>query len=331
MQPKADKQIIKQLVESVRAQKCVHAYLFVGESGLFKRETAYYFATALLCENTAEAPCLKCAGCIQAQNSNNPDIIRLRRTEITSKKTVGVDEIRAVIEDVYTKPFKSDKKVYIIEDGDCLTPAAQNALLKVIEEPPEYAVFIICATDLNKILTTVKSRCVKIQFFAAAAENNVRRYVMEHYPEYMDSIGFIESFAARAVGKADDICNEEFFKMRSEVYSSLEGLLSGKNEMALLDALFTFEKYKKTKDSPDRTADAAEIMLSFLMDMLKYKSGAKIINTDYEEKMGLLLENIGTKKLSDSVEYVLYSERMARANVSGLSALRSAILGIYYN
>jgi len=330
MQPKGDKQIIKQLISSVRAKKNVHAYLFAGEKGLFKRESAYYFAEALLCENTEQAPCGACAGCIQAQSGNNPDIIRRSLSDMTSKKSIGVDEIRLIIEDVYTKPFKSEKKVYIIEDGDDLTSAAQNALLKVIEEPPPYAVFIICATDLNKILITVQSRC-RIMHFTANSASNIRLYVNEHYPQFADKSDFIESFCAGAPGKADEICSGDFFELRADVFNQLCTLLASGNEMKMLGAIKELEKYKKTKDAPDRIGEVFEIMSLFLMDMLKISTGARCINTDYEEKMRSMCRSVSRIKLINSVNSVMDSQKMMSANVSGPTALKNASLGIYYN
>lgn len=121
---KADERVLGGLIRGIGAGTHVHAYLFEGEAGLPTKETALCFAAALLCEGAGEPPCGICRSCIQSAGGNHPDLQSLSLSDITSKKSVGADEIRAVISDVYTKPFQSEKKVYIIEDGDALTPQA---------------------------------------------------------------------------------------------------------------------------------------------------------------------------------------------------------------
>lgn len=329
MQTMADEKIINTLISSVRNGKTLHSYLFIGEKGLHKRETAYYFASALLCENRESAPCGKCINCIQAESFNNPDIIKKSLADITTKKSIGVDEIRQIIEDVYVKPFKSDKKIYIFEDGDALTDAAQNALLKVIEEPPEYAVFIFCVTDESRILDTVISRCVNIRFFPSS-KDNIRGFILKNYPDKADMTDIIESLCEGRIEKAEDMLSGDFLSLRCDVFDSLRHFLLSDGEPSMLSAYANLEKYLKTKDSPDRTDSVLSVMTSFLTDLLKLSGGSEIINKDYKNQILTLYDSVGKVKIAKSADIVAKAEKMMSANVSGGSILRYVSLGIYY-
>ncbi|MBR0366407.1 MAG: hypothetical protein IJH94_06375 [Clostridia bacterium] len=152
--------ILKRLIENVKHDNNAASYIFEGPRGLHKFDAALLFAKALVCENTSVAPCCSCLACREAQSQNHPDIILVKPEK--DKKTIGVGPIRALISECGAKPFSEKHKVFIIKDGDILTPEAQNALLKVLEEPPEYAVFIIVCPDAEMLLETVRSRSVTI-------------------------------------------------------------------------------------------------------------------------------------------------------------------------
>ena len=98
------------------------------------------FCAALACQNSDVAPCGRCPACIGAKSETNPDIIYIKPKE---KKSVSVEQAREIVADAYIKPFMSTKKIYVFEDASLLNDFAQNSLLKVLEEPPEYITFII--------------------------------------------------------------------------------------------------------------------------------------------------------------------------------------------
>ena len=126
--------LMNNLIQSVRSGASSHAYIFEGDAGLGIFSSAKLFAAALTCANKASAPCGSCPSCIQAEADTNPDIIYVEKPK--DRKTIGIEPIRAVNSDAAIRPFSSARKVYIIKEGDILTPEAQNALLKTLEEPP---------------------------------------------------------------------------------------------------------------------------------------------------------------------------------------------------
>ncbi len=159
--------IVSNLKDAVTSGKAAHAYIFDGEKGMGKRTLAGIFAKALLCEEPLEnredaEPCGRCHSCIMAESGSHPDIITLVPEKESS---VGVDDIRSqVVNDVEIKPYCSPKKIYIIPDANLMTEAAENALLKTLEEPPSYAVMILLSENKNRLLPTVVSRAVCLNF-----------------------------------------------------------------------------------------------------------------------------------------------------------------------
>ncbi len=142
-----------------------HALMIVGPEGSGKHTLATEIAAAMNCENAAaqnfDLPCGICNRCKRIYSENFPDISTLSR--VSGKATIGVEEIRDFREDMFLSPTESMYKFYIIEDSDFMTPAAQNALLKVLEEPPQNVHIILLCTESDKILTTIKSRTQLVQ------------------------------------------------------------------------------------------------------------------------------------------------------------------------
>ncbi|MFA6755385.1 MAG: DNA polymerase III subunit gamma/tau [Bacilli bacterium] len=151
--------IITTLKNALITQKISHAYLFSGPRGTGKTSVARLFAKALNCEQGIGKQCNECSSCIAINEGNHPDVI-----EIDAASNRGVDEIRNLIEKVKYSPIKGRYKVYIIDEVHMMTDQAFNALLKTLEEPPSYVVFILCTTEPYKLLPTILSRCQRFEF-----------------------------------------------------------------------------------------------------------------------------------------------------------------------
>lgn len=152
--------IVKILKNVIKNDKLSHAYLFTGPRGTGKTSSAKLFAKAINCLNNKDGDaCNECENCKSFNNNSNPDII-----EIDAASNNGVDEIREIKNKVSLVPSMSKYKVYIIDEVHMLSIGAFNALLKTLEEPPEYIIFILATTEPQKIPATIISRCQRFDF-----------------------------------------------------------------------------------------------------------------------------------------------------------------------
>lgn len=152
--------IIKTLKNQIQNNNVGHAYLFCGTRGTGKTSTAKIFARAVNCEDSVnEEPCNECEVCKDILNDNNMDVI-----EIDAASNNSVDDIREIRENVKYTPAKCKYKVYIIDEVHMLSQGAFNALLKTLEEPPSYVIFILATTEPHKIPATILSRCQRFDF-----------------------------------------------------------------------------------------------------------------------------------------------------------------------
>lgn len=152
--------IVKTLKNQIREGSINHAYLFCGTRGTGKTTTAKIFSRAINCESEVdEKPCNKCTSCLSILDSSNLDVV-----EIDAASNNSVDDVREIREAVKYTPSSSRYKVYIIDEVHMLSQGAFNALLKTLEEPPSYAIFILATTEPNKIPATILSRCQRFDF-----------------------------------------------------------------------------------------------------------------------------------------------------------------------
>lgn len=145
-----------------------HAMIIDGGSSVKRGELALSLASALVCNSTEQKPCNHCNSCKKVKAGFHPDVIMVEAED--KKKTISVDVIRKMREDAYILPNEASKKIYIVKQADTMQPYAQNALLKVLEEPPKYASFILLCDYHTALLPTVLSRCVVFNIGVSALQ-----------------------------------------------------------------------------------------------------------------------------------------------------------------
>jgi DNA polymerase-3 subunit gamma/tau len=163
---------VRTTIENAITQgRIAHGYIFAGQRGTGKTTVARILARCLNCiEGPTPTPCGKCASCIEVPAGNSPDVI-----EIDAASNRGINEMRELRENVRYRPARDRYKVFIVDEAHQITTEAFNALLKTLEEPPEWAVFVMCTTEAHKIPVTIASRCQQFSFRSVDFEDLVER------------------------------------------------------------------------------------------------------------------------------------------------------------
>lgn len=215
--------IISHFRSSIEMDRISHAYIIGGEEGSGRGTLAYCFAKTLQCETGDSESCGGCKSCKQAESGNHPDIIYVTHEK---PNTISVEEIRdQVVNSMQIKPYSSRYKIYIIEEAEKMTEEAENALLKTIEEPPEYGIVIIITKNPDKLLPTIRSRCI-IVTTKPVKEKDIHNYLVENCGVDESKATFAVEYAQGNLGKAIMLAtNEEYeqliqsvIKLETEIY-----------------------------------------------------------------------------------------------------------------
>lgn len=257
---------IKEHMQSaIRLGKVSHAYIINGELGAGKKMLAGIFAKTLQCENMQDTvnPCNKCHSCIQTDSNNQPDIIWVRHEKPAS---IGVDDVRnQIISDMQIKPYSSRYKIYIIDEAEKLTVAAQNAMLKTIEEPPAYGIVIFLTTNADIFLQTILSRCVMLDL-RPISNSLVEQYLKDHYDVSDYERRFATHFAQGKIGRAKTIIEStEFAHLKQEVMS----VIRNAKDMTAGDIIAVVNEVKNYKLTID---DYLDLLAMWFRDVLLFKS-----------------------------------------------------------
>lgn len=319
--------IKEHLKSSIASGKISQAYLITGEIMQGKEFIAKVFANALLCEDRDEEgnPCGKCHPCLQVGSNSHPDIKIVTHEKPNS---VSVDDIRnQIVSDVVVRPFQSKYKIYIMNEAEKMTPQAQNALLKTLEEPPEYVVILLLSTSKTSLLPTVLSRCVQLDM-RPVEDKTVRKYLMKdlQIPDYKADI--CVAFARGNIGKARNLASsEEFDNIKNEAIRILKYIKT----MDTADMIKTLKKLEEYKVNID---DFMDIMMIWYRDILLYKAtmdaGALVFKDE-----GAEVRRIATESSYEGIEEVLNAvektKTRLKANVNFELAMELMLLAIKEN
>ena len=299
------KDILKYISSAVENNRVSHAYILNGERGSGKRMLANLFAMTLLCESGESEPCGKCHSCKQAESANHPDIIRVTHEKPNS---ISVDDIRTQVNNtVDIKPYQGPYKVYIIPQADLMTPQAQNAILKTIEEPPSYAVFLLLTENAETLLPTINSRCVMLKL-RNIKDTLIKKYLMENLeiPDYKADM--CTAFAQGNMGRAIMLANSEHF---NEIREEAVQLLKHIHEMELNEIVAAVKNISVYKLE---ITDYLDIIMIWYRDVLLYKATREIDKVVFKDQLQSIKEQ-ARKSSYEGIELILESLEKAKARL----------------
>ena len=264
----------------------------------------------LQCESGKTDPCGECKSCMQAKNANQPDIITVRHEK---PATISVDDIREQLNgDIMIKPYSSPYKVYIIPEADIMSVQAQNALLKTLEEPPEYAVIFLLTENADSLLPTIRSRCVMLKL-RNIKDKLVKKYLMEQLqiPDYQAKI--CAAFAQGNIGRAIMLAKSEHFNELKEEAIQLLKYLDEMELHEIVSAIKQINKYKL------EVTDYLDIFSIWYRDVLLYKATKDVERLVFGDQLKVIKEK-AAKSSYEGIETVLEAIEKAkvrlRANVN---------------
>ncbi|MCR4748493.1 MAG: DNA polymerase III subunit [Lachnospiraceae bacterium] len=298
--------IKEHLKNALKTGNISHAYIINGERFSGKEYIAKVFAMALQCEKHEIEPCNECHACKQALSGNQPDIIHLTHDK---PNVITVDDIREQINrDIVIKPYACDRKVYIINEAEKMNVQAQNALLKTLEEPPEYAVIIILTTNVDALLPTILSRCVVLNM-KPVEDSLVKEFLMKYVqvPDYKAEV--CAAFARGNIGKAKILASsEEFDKIKTEAIALLKHI----DEMNINEISLTIKQMNEYKLEIN---DFLDILAIWYRDALMFKATADANNLIFRDELRFIKQT-ASRSTYEGIEIILKALDKAKSRLS---------------
>jgi DNA polymerase III subunit delta' len=268
--------IISLLDCSLETDAVAHAYLLVGPRHVGKGTLAVNLAQALNCDGP-ELPCGQCRSCRRILDGKHADVTR---TGLDSKTEIGIDDIRGLQRLANLPPYEGKYKVFIIDDAEYLSTEAANALLKILEEPPQRVVWLLLAAEEERLLPTITSRCQRLELKPVSAER-AQDVLINSYNIDAEKASLLTQLCHGRFGWAlSALANDDILEQRAQSIARLSSLST-----ARLGQRFAYAQELAGQFSQDRKAGAeiVQIWLDWWRDLLLIKGGCEeaIVNADY--------------------------------------------------
>ena len=310
---------------ALRTGRLSHAYILNGSRGAGKRTLARTFAAAIECESPVEEdgliePCGLCRSCLQIQSGNQPDVQVWPREK---PPRYSVKDIRSFRPDTAIRPYASPRKIYILEDAHNLGVQAQNALLKTLEEPPSYAVFLLLSESIDNFLPTVLSRCVVIQV-RPVAETEAAAWLTENRQIPAPRARLLARFSGGSIGKALLLSEDEVFP---EVREKTLALL---RQIPDLDAS-ALRRAAEDLSGQDRMEEVMDLILTWLRDVLVFKNtgtGRGLIFEEEVQYIRYIAERLSYAGAGRVLEAAETAARRRSAGVNSTLTMEMLLLSI---
>ena len=305
---------IARLAEEFSTGRFVHAYLFSGPKGTGKRSVARLCAMTALCRG-AHKPCGVCGPCRRVLGETHPDVHTVLPEKGT--KTLGVDALRGVLGEVATRSFEDGVKVMLVPEAERMTPAAQNCLLKTLEEPPEGTVFFLITDQPGALLATIVSRCRIVRFHPLSQKEAEARLV---------ALGLERGDAARrarmaegCVGQALAI-DEAQLELRRTLTRDVFSVRSPREALAVVN---------QYKDDKERAEAALDVLECAVRDILLAQAGAEPLGgAGYDARAEEYARAVPQTEVLALAQTVTRARKMLGSNVAFASALEMILLKV---
>jgi DNA polymerase-3 subunit delta' len=316
-----------------------HALLFTGIEGVGKRSAAVAFAMACNCAGnrslfnpagddnrtndhpgvtarpSAGLPCGACKPCRKIESDSHPDVIRIQ----PAGPFIKIDQIRSLCQTLAMRPYEAKVRVVIISNAQTMNPAAGNALLKMLEEPPAGTVLILVAPHTSDLLPTIVSRCQQIRFYPISRKILVSVLVREHGLNSRDA-QIIATMAGGSLSRAVQMHQTNWINRRNWLISESEAISSGPANRLLAFG----DQLAKDKE---RLPEALEVIKSWLRDLMVAKLDPKnIINQDLAAKLQQTSQKITLSSLLSKFEAIQSTENAIKTGTNIRLAMESMVL-----
>lgn len=270
---------MKQFIRrSLVQNRLSHAYLFAGAKGIGKATVAFKLAQAALCDDLDDGvPCGICDNCVRCDRGFHPDLHVLT----PDGESLRIDQVRGLRQNMSLKPYQAERKIAIIDEATAMTVQAQNALLKLLEEPPPGTVLIIIATNIGAILPTIRSRC-QILRFQPLSKDEIADFIERRGETRAQSL-LLAGLSEGSISEALHAMEGETFAWRDRVADWVESMLSrGKESVRAL--IVIGQELDDEREDADRFLNLLSL---WLRDLLLVREGLddQLTNTDATEKL----------------------------------------------
>ena len=315
--------------ENIENNKLPHAIILEGDRGSGRYSFALNIAAATLC-TALEKPCDRCKNCRQIFEGVAPDVTTVSLPE--DKSTISVDAVRFIKNGAQSVPVEGDLKFYIIRDADKMTVQAQNALLKILEEPPSFVVFILISENVNLLLSTIRSRCCTFRM-QKLDDAELAEYISSTYPkaaglQKSDESAFnrIIKTANGCIGSVLDNLDKRRFTKICDEYTVVKGILEALSKSDKSD----FMRYEDELSA--KREDLKESLFtirSAFRDILAVKKGvsAELIFFDSVDDIKRISKNFTLSSIAfalDVIEQTLNSnEQNANVNLLKINLMNA--------
>jgi len=300
-----------------------HALLFTGVEGIGKESTATAFAMACNCageisdtiRQEPNIPCGICKPCLKIEAGNHPDIIRVK----PSGPFIKIDQIRSLCQTIAMKPYEARRRVVIISDAQAMNPAAGNALLKMLEEPPARTILILVATHTSDLLPTIVSRCQQIRFKPISSRYLESELVQKYGLDAQNAM-IIATMAGGSLTRALRMHRTHWINHRNWLIQEMDALPT-----VSVNRLLAFgEQLSKNKDV---LQDSLEVMKSWLRDLVVGQlNPGQVINQDLALKIQQASQKISIAALLDKIDTIQATQNAIQAGTNLRLALEAMVL-----